>query len=311
MKKFYALMLIVCCICTAFAAARAEVQPTFYVEAPASAGAGDTISVRVGITGDFVASILNLKFYYDEASFEYIEHTRGPVLDSVIMSGMSVCEHSEDKHMIATGILITGDEGFSTQGVIFEAKFKVLSTARSSAKLELEVAEFDYLPIGQSVSTPISNSIENAVVSISGAGAGVEVTAAPIHTPTVPQPTEPAATQGTDATPAATQSADGTPAADPNGASAENTEPVTDATEPADVPISAETTEPSADSKNNGGDETDSKENDGGLSKTAKALIIAGGCVLAAGLAWLTVFFFKRGMAAGEEAKKNRGDKAQ
>ena len=286
--------------------AYAESLPLFYIEAPESAGVGDTIKVRVGVSGDFTASILSLRFYYDESALEYVGHTRAYVLDSVVMSGMSVCEHSEDKHMIAVGIMITGDEGFGAQGDIFEAEFKVLSA--KTAQLTLEVPEFDYMPIGESIGTPISFNIENAAVNVSGSGSGAVVTAEPVHTPTVPQPSL-TAEAGADTTPIATSAANET--ASPTGDDTPVV-PGSDSTEPsADVTAQAgETSSPSG-GEDKSGSSAEEIVPAAGLSDTAKVLMIAGACVLAGVLAWLTVFFFKRGRAAGREAKKDGGDKDQ
>lgn len=303
MKKALVLLLVCALLAAAAVCAHAENEPVFYIEAPESAGVGDTVSIRVSVTGDYTASILNMQMYYDGASFRYIDHTRGPVLDSVVMNGMTVCEHSEDKHMIATGIMVTGNEGMSAQGVIFEATFEVLSTASKTADFTLTVTEFDYMPIGQSVGTPISCKTEDATVSISGTGTGAVITPAPTTAPFFPGVTEPVHTQQAGET-------------DPAATEAAATE--TDATEAADVTAAPAGVTEAPSSDDGGSKSADDKDDNGsgtaktGLGTLEKVLIGAGACVLAAALAWLGVFFLKRGRAASREAnemkEKNGGN---
>ena len=297
MKRFFAVVTILLLTLALLPSAVAEGPVAFYVDAPSEAKAGDTLTVRVSLTGEYEAHILNMRLNYDPKSLEYVSVTRGEVLQAAAM-GMAICEKAEDKPFISVGILMYGDP-IHAEGVIFEAVFTVLSGASSSTKLELEVTEFGYLPITATVAQPVENTVENATVKISGGSGGAqltpEATVRPISGPTESAVTTPAPTEAgsEDATPAATEGADPTPAAtslpvlDTDNAHTYSFEPgdFSGVTKNPEVP---------------GGDDNGGSR----LSGPVKGVVIGLGSLLAVGLGWLTVHFFKKGR---EEGRKARG----
>gem|GEM_PF-2813759 len=307
MKRFFAVLLTAVLLFALMPVASASGTPRFYIEAPSSAKAGDTITVSVRVSGDYTAHLLTLHMDYETGSLEYVSLKRGEVLSAASEYGMAVCEKAPDKPTISVGILYAGDEGLSAEGEIFEAAFKVLNTASSKTELKLTVAEFGYMPLTASTATPISCNVEGATVAISGGSGTPQTTAAPTIAPhndsteaagSTASATASSATAAPNNTGAAddkqtTEAADATglPELDPN------TTPKIDF-QPSDVEGKTARTE-AADETGNTGDKANSEP-----STAVKAVIIGVGCLLAAGLGWLGVHFVKKGRAAHDEAAR-------
>lgn len=305
MKRFFVGLLIAALLLAVTATAFAAGTPKFFVEAPTSAKVGDTITVSVKLTGEYTAHLITLHFSYDPNSFEYVSHTRGEVLTAASEYGMALCEKAVDKPTISVGVLYAGDEGLSIEGTILEAKFKVLSTAASNARFNLEVAEFGFMPLTSTSSTPIQHTTEGASVAISGSGGGTSPTNAPITTPAPINTTAPGTTTAPGATtaPGSTDAPAGTEGSEPGVT--ENAQPGTTDDQSGDTDA---TGEPVPDDKvpedGKAAQTENANEGDGNKSGESgsgalKAVLIALGCLLAAGLGWLGVHFLKKAREAG------------
>lgn len=310
MRKTLCLLTAIVMLCAMFTIAQAEGGALFYAEAPASASVGDTLTVKVCLSGEYNANVLTMWLHYDSSAFKYLSHTDGEVLNAANASGnFALSQAAEDKSFIAIGVMGIMDEGFSAQGVIIEAKFQVLSGASSSNEFRVEVGEFGLMPIGAPEATPIAFETRSVRVSVSGGGSSPSVTNPPSPSIIPGQRTEAAdntpAPGSTEAVPGSTEAVPGsTEAAPDSGDKPERTIP---ALEPSNADI--DVTGKEIDGKDLEDKKTDpdiTAKTGKELSTLAKAGIIAGAVLAAAGFGFLGVHFVKKGKQAHEEAAANR-----
>lgn len=304
MKKFFAiaaaallLLTLVCAPVSASAPAR------FYLVGPSSAKVGDTIEVSLMLEGDFAASTMNLRVFFDNTSFRVTNKTLGSALTyAQSIGGFAMCDVNMSGNAVSVGLLMTGDP-LTQGGELVKITLEVIGTASADVDFGVQVEEFTYLPLGQTIPENIGCTTEGIRISIQG-GTGSGTTPMPINTPR-PEGTNPPANvtnppsntagpigpvatpqpNGTENSGASKQTSEPEVTPDPKASEvvADETEaPVGDETEP---PIADETEAPIDVTAEPDGtaEPTDPARNNNAL----KTGLIIGGCALAAAAAAL------------------------
>ena len=285
-------------------AAFAEGEPAFYVEAPSSAKIGDTITVKVSLAGEYNANTLNLRLHYNGDSFKFAELTEGEVLTSARSGAIVLCQAVEEQAFITCGIIAYTDEGFNAQGLIFEVKFTVLSTAAAGNEFELEVLEFDRMGLGDTTATSIPFTSHNATVNVTGGTGTAAPTTAPYEPPISPDTTPVANTTdapGADTTEAASETQHGGKI--PGESSMPVLDPNATGTGKGDIDISELKTPGADDKQEPGANDGEGEGERGAGSVLLKVGVGILGLAAAFGLGWLGVHFIKKGKQAHDEGK--------
>ncbi len=243
----------------------------FSLDAPASANVGDTVTVRLNVSGaDYEAHTLRVEIHFDTRSLEFVEARNGEALTDPILNdmGMAMNGLAESGDFVSFGIMMPLDP-LTAHGEFLTMTFRVLSTADATAELTVEVPEFGYLPVGELTSTPITNTeCSGANISISG-GVGQDT----------PDNTIPPV-DGT-ATPDVTQGPDAPISDDPDTSDAPDDGSDPDDPDASDAPDDgSDPDDPDASDAPDDGSDPDSDSK--GLS-TAQIILIVAGCVVLAG----------------------------
>lgn len=292
------LLTLVCAPVSASAPAR------FYLVGPSSAKVGDTIEVSLMLEGEFAASTMNLRVFFDNTSFRVTNKTLGPALTNAqSIGGFAMCDVNMAGNAVSVGLLMTGDP-LTEGGELVKITLEVIGTASADVDFGVQVEEFTYLPLGQTIPENIGCTTDGIRVSIQG-GTGSGTTPMPINTPR-PEGTNPPATvtnppsntsgpinpiatpqpDGTENSGASkqTQEPEGTP--DPKATESTANETVPPAIDETEAPVTDETeapvdvtAEPEATM-----DPTEPARRDNNALKTG---LIIGGCALAAAAAAL------------------------
>ena len=330
--------------------ALADGSARFRLTGPSSAGIGDTVEVTLNIEGEYEANLMNLSVHFDKDVFSYEGCTLGD-------AGK---QFSNDGGPLTTGLTITGDEvsfafmimkvtpsaegdmipgTTSAQGEIATLKFKANAPA-AEAVFSIEVSEFGFLDLGETISTEIERTSEGISVTVSGGAIVTEApttapteapttapttapTAAPTDAPTAaptdkptPEPTDTTkVTDAPDETPAPT---DTTKATDAPTAAPDETEPAEETENPAETEQASETEAPAeteqvseteAPAETEPAEETEApaeteRPDDRGNSKqkTVKTVLIVLGSILGAALLCMAALLICRSV---KENKKN------
>ena len=305
MKKILAILLA-CILLAALAAVPASASnPThFYLTGPSSAKVGDQVEVKVNVEGSYQAHFIRLSVNFDKTALTYTDKSFGPVyLSAMNADGMCAVGLTMDGNAVSIAMLMPVD-ALSAAGEIVTLSFTVLSTAGSKTKIDLVVEEFGYMPVGQTTPTNLAHKEDGINIKISG-GSCTQTTPTPgpgDHSGFAtddPNATDPGDTAKQTDAPKDTSKPDPNateaPTDDPN-ATEEATEDPNATEEVTEDPNATEA--PTDDPDATPGPETTDEPGPGGeparSNNLTKGLLTAGGCVLAAALAFLCVLIAKR-----------------
>lgn len=180
MKKIIALLAAaVLLLSIAAVPAAASGVPRFYLEGPASARPGDTITVSLNVSGQYDAHVLNLMIFFDNTSFRFKSSVNGSALDGLTGALQSSGLH-KDGNAVSFGVLMPSDP-LTVQGELLKITFEVLSSASPNPVFTIGMNQFSNIPINGS-ETPIPYSVSDLSISING-GSGSGTTPAPAVTP--------------------------------------------------------------------------------------------------------------------------------
>lgn len=165
----------------------------FTLSGPSTARPGDTITVTLSVQGQYSAHTLDLRVFFDNTSFRYKSQTNGSALDQA--GGMVISDINSEGNAVSLGVLMVMNP-MTVQGELLKMTFEVLSTASPRPAFTIGVQKFSYLPVGDTVETPVTFTTSDLTVAISG-GTGSGTTNPPSMTPTpiqTPKPKTPAPT---------------------------------------------------------------------------------------------------------------------
>ena len=157
--------------------------PYFYLEGPSTAKAGDTITVKLFVSGEYQAHTLNMRVYFDNTSYRLEGKTFGDAyLEARALGGWGMCDLTQEQNAVSLGIMRMTSP-MSAVGELLSMDFKVLGTASSNTDFSVTVEDFGYMPIGQTVADPIGYSTSGLSVKVTGGSGGSSTTPNPIVTP--------------------------------------------------------------------------------------------------------------------------------
>ncbi|MBR3382512.1 MAG: hypothetical protein IKG85_05690 [Clostridia bacterium] len=177
----------------------------FYIEGPTTAKVGDTIEISVKLEGEFSVNTLNIRVFFDNTSFRFVDKTMGEAFTAAqSVGGFALCDINQDANAISLGIMMP-TTAMTVPGELVRAKFQVIGTASSSTEFAVQVEEFASMPIGQTIAYNLNCSSSGLKVSITG-GTGTGTTEIPVNTPrpegtkaptsSTPNPVQPSNTEG-------------------------------------------------------------------------------------------------------------------
>ncbi|MBO6061886.1 MAG: hypothetical protein J6P98_07220, partial [Clostridia bacterium] len=222
MKKLLCLLaacaLLLALAVPAFAAAGSA---RLYITGPSTAKIGDTVKVSLNISGNYSAHTMNIRVIYDTTSYRYLGNTPGDVYNyAVSHQGMCLIDLSQSTNMVSLGVIMWGSEALSEEGELAEFSFEVLPTAAKQTNFVVLVEDMDYLPIGESIATPVNYTTEDLTVTISNGSTSSTTTLAPHLTPgtTYVADNTPAPADGMPTSPSVTKAPNPDNTSDPHGA---------------------------------------------------------------------------------------------
>ena len=185
MKKIFAMLVTAAMLLALFAVSSVSASssvPRFYLEGPSTAKAGDTITVKLLVSGDYQAHTLNLRVYFDNTSYSLKGKTFGEAYQEATSNGgWGMCELNKQKNAVSLGIMMIS-EPMSSEGELVSFDFDVLGTASENTEFLVTIEDFGFMPVGQSVASPIDYTTSGLTVKVTG-GTGSGTTPNPIVTP--------------------------------------------------------------------------------------------------------------------------------
>ncbi|MBO4879397.1 MAG: hypothetical protein J5544_03985 [Clostridia bacterium] len=99
--------------------------------------AGQKFTMTASISGTFSAQTFTVSVQYDPELLEFVSIEQGPALNNV--SGTPLVEHSESIHTVAGGVIcFQNGTAFTSEGVVFTAKFKVKEGVEAGTVINFE-----------------------------------------------------------------------------------------------------------------------------------------------------------------------------
>lgn len=152
--------------------ALAEAEAVFKLDNVDNANPGDEIVVVVHLSGNYKAHVANILFEYDTSALEVVSVEQTEECAEKIQNASGICyidyETLAGQGRIPVGIVMPTDP---LQGdfEFIKLKFRVKADVKVNQEVTLYIAEFAYMPIDSDTATNIHCTVENAVISITGA----------------------------------------------------------------------------------------------------------------------------------------------
>ena len=137
---------------------------------------GSVITLPFTISGDYEAHIMNIALDYDTSVLTLVNFENGEVLNSV-EDAIIVVDTESVPGSIRLGVVMPTD-GMTAEGVIANLTFKVSENFTEPTVIEVNVAEFGYMPVGEANAEPIPFTATNGIVTPGSVGPNPPVTGA-------------------------------------------------------------------------------------------------------------------------------------
>ena len=184
MKRFFAIAAAALLLLSlvSFPASAGSAPARFYLTGPSSASVGDTIDISLMLEGEFAANTLDLRVFFDNTSFKVKNTVIGDALRKAqSLGGFAMADVNMAGNAVSVGVMMI-TEPMTEPGELVKITLEVIGTASADVDFGVEIREFTYLPIGQTIAENIACSSEGIRISVSG-GTGTGTTPIPEVTP--------------------------------------------------------------------------------------------------------------------------------
>ncbi len=199
MKRFLSVLLAVVMTLALAVPAMAEIQnhkvtpletPNIYVTTDKeSVPQGETFTMAVNLSGDYQATALTIRVFYDEEKLEYVDGSvaKGEVLQAVQRAGgMALAEQGTTLGAVVScsAMIFTAGNSFSATGVVYSCSFRVKEDVEVGEVISFEpdIDEFTMLEVGETIATPIEHTTAGASITVAAPPEGVFIKAVPSKT---------------------------------------------------------------------------------------------------------------------------------
>ena len=129
---------------------------------------GEEVTVSLTVDGEFEVHNVQIRLYFDTSVLTLVNIERGEVLTAAMNDGdLVILDTTTTEGYIALGIACPMT-ALSTDGVIYTITFRIAEDAEvgTVVPLEPEVAEFGYMPVGETFSEELPRFVYNGFVAV-------------------------------------------------------------------------------------------------------------------------------------------------
>lgn len=133
---------------------------------------GDEVDITLHISGDYQAHVFNLSINYDSSALEIVGLVNGSFMTTNVqaVNGISVIDYETlaANGQVKVGIMMP-TTAMMGEGDMLTMTFRIKEGVTVNQQVVLDVIELAEMPVGETVSKPISFTTENAIITINGA----------------------------------------------------------------------------------------------------------------------------------------------
>lgn len=174
MKKLLSLVIaavFVLAMCIPFVSL-ADNGASFVIDDVSGVNPGDEFTAVLKVSGDYELHTANFSVSYDPSALSIVSVEKGKFINDMVLNGSCVFyeDHEAVPGNIKGGILMPIN-GLSGEGEILRMTFRINDGVTINQQLVIVISELGYMPVGQTVSTPVAYTTDNCIITISGANA--------------------------------------------------------------------------------------------------------------------------------------------